>query len=261
MPRPFKNHLDSVSMPANMLDDMRMQMLIRVQGAQAFAIYVALLAAISNQGGYYAKLNDELILKVATQCQVSEEVVRRAIDSCCTLGLFDTGMAMGPKVLTSVDIQQRWLKEVTRRQVDIDRYSLIKDHMPQPQREEPEPVDPLPPPAPSQEGIYNDMRSSWMWLESMAMQHHMPREKILEFIDEFEIHCRCIDKIHDNSRAAKQHFNNWLFNKQRIQNEQSTTHKSGTQADGREQRAAAYAAAIANLAAQDDSRAATIRRS
>jgi hypothetical protein len=261
MSRPFKNHLDSIIMPVNMLDDMRLQTLIRVQGAQALGIYVALLASICGQGGYYAELNDDLSLKVATQCQVPEEVVRRVIDSCCTLGLFDTGMAMGPKVLTSADIQQRWLKEVTRRQVDIDRYSLIKDHMPQPQREEPEPADPLPPPAPSQEGIYNDMRSSWMWLESMAMQHHMEREQILNFIDEFQNHCRCIDKIHDNSRAAKQHFNNWLYNKQRIENEQSTTHKSGTQADGRQQRAAAYAAAIANLAAQDDSRATTLRRS
>lgn len=255
MGRTPQTRLEFMPVPVNLMDDIRTRSLIRSHGAQAITVYIALLAAIYSSG-YYTELTDELIRKVAEQCNTNEVAVRKVIDSCTTVGLFDRGMLYGPKVLTSPEIQSAWLTAVSRRKVDIDEHSLLIGHMPakvveQPKIEE----DIFRPSAPSQENIYNSMRTSWMWLESMAMNHHLSRDDILKYIDDFQLHCRCIEKIHDNTRTAKQHFNNWLYTQQRIDNEQSTKNKSGTQAYGREQRAAAYAAAIANLAAEDDSRA------
>lgn len=261
MGRTPQTRLNHFPVSVTLMDDLRISSLIRSHGAQCITVYIALLAAIYSQG-YYAELTDDLIRKVAEQCNVDEVAVRKVIDSCTTVGLFDRGMLYGPRVLTSPEIQSAWLRSVSRRQVDIDEHSLIIGHMPAQELEQPKiKEDIFRPSAPSQENIYNSMRTSWMWLESMAMNHHLSRDDILRYIDDFQLHCRCIEKIHDNTRTAKQHFNNWLYTQQRLENERPTTYKSGTQADGREERAASYAAAIASLAAQDDSRATEIRRS
>lgn len=255
MPRPYKRNLEHFMLPVDFARDIRVRFLLRKHGSQALAIYVAVLCAIYTNG-YYCTLDDDLVADIADQLAESQDYVRKVIDGATAIGIFDEGLATKEHILTSKSIQENYLRLVERRRgVKVEEYSLLDsttEAMPTPDAKSQGAV--ITPPKPSEQQIYDDMRASPLWLESMSRQHHINREEVVARIDEFVLSCRCNDQSHDNVRDAKQHFNNWLRIK--IKNDGTD---NNTQAAGREQRAAAYAAAIANLAAQDDGRAPAVR--
>lgn len=257
MPRPFKRTLDRFILPVDFARDIRVRFLLRNHGSQALAVYVAVLCVIYTNG-YYCQLDDELVNDIADQLAESQDYVRKVIDSATAIGIFDEQLATKEHILTSKAVQDNYLRLVERRRgLKVEEYSLLDsttEAMPTPNARSHGAV--VIPPKPSEQQIYDDMRASPLWLESMSRQHHISREQVVSRIDEFILSCRCNDQSHDNVRDAKQHFNNWL----RIQlNNKNNGTDNNTQAAGREQRAAAYAAAIANLAAQDDGRAPAVR--
>lgn len=255
MPRPFKRTLDRFILSVDFARELRVRFLLRNHGSQALAIYVAVLCAIYTNG-YYCQLDDDLVNDIADQLAESQDYVRKVIDSATAIGIFDEQLATKEHILTSKAVQENYLRLVGRRRgLKVEEYSLLDsttEAMPTPNAKAQGAV--ITPPRPSEEQIVDDMLSSPLWLESMCRQHHITREQVVARIDEFVVSCRCNDQTHNNVRDAKQHFNNWL----RIQLKNNGT-DNNTQAAGREQRAAAYAAAIANLAAQDDGCAPAVR--
>ena len=259
MPRPYKRNLEYFVLPVDFARDIRVRFLLRKHGSQALAIYVAVLCVVY-ANGYYCTLDDNLVEKIADQLAESQDYVRKVIDGATAIGIFDEGLATKEHILTSKSIQENYLRLVERRRgVKVEEYSLLDsttEEMPTPDAKAQGAV--IIPSKPSEEQIFDDMRASPLWLESMSRQHHITREEVMNNIDEFILSCRCNDQTHNNVRDAKQHFNNWLRIQIQLKSNNGTDNKQ-TQADGRQQRAADYAAALARLAAQDDGRTHNLR--
>ena len=255
MSRPFKKALDRFTLPVDFARDIRVRFLLRSHGSQALAIYIAVLCVIYAHG-YYCTLDDELVADIADQLAENKDYVRKVIDSCTAIGIFNEDMAVRQHVLTSKSVQENYLRLVERRKgLKLDEYSLIDsphEEMPKPNAKSQGAVGH--PYRPSQKKIFDDMCASPLWGEAMMREHHINKMQLAIYLDEFQNHCQCIDHIHEDTRDAKQHFNNWLRIRLKSIKNNGNNKQSGTQADGRAQRAAAFAATIAGLAAQDDSR-------
>jgi hypothetical protein len=258
MSRPYKRTLDRFILPIDFARDLRVRFLLRNHGSQALAVYVAVLCMVY-ANGYYCTLDDDLVDDIADQLAEAKDYVRKVIDSATAIGIFDEELATKEHILTSKSVQENYLRLVERRRgLKIEEYALVdspREELPTPKRDNGAAGKPY---RPSQNKIYEDMCSSPLWGEAMMREHHINKMQLAIYLDEFKNHCQCIDHIHEDTRDAKQHFNNWL--RIRLKNNNNGTNKqSGTQADGRQQRAADYAATIASLAAQDDSRNPKVR--
>lgn len=249
-----KTGLNSFMLDVDFLQDIRIRRLVKYQGGKAVAVYASLLCSIY-RNGYYKKWDQELPFAVSEYLGFNEAYVQEVINCCIQVGLFDEALWMAHQVLSSQSIQLRYkqlAKMARRTYITIDEYSLLDGTEYDTQEPAPEP-----PPDP----IHKEkLLASPIWCEQMCMKHHLDRHQLHLLINDFELDCQCRGVSHDTSKEAKQHFNNWLLTKDKVNNERSTTHKSGTQADGRQQRAADYAATIASLAAQDDSRHSAVRQ-
>ena len=59
--------------------------------------------------------------------------------------------------------------------------------------------------------LFESMRGNQAWQEeAICMRFHISREECLRRIDEFELDCRCQNKVHADLRDIYQHFSNWL---------------------------------------------------
>ena len=76
-----------------------------------------------------------------------------------------------------------------------------------------------------EEELIQDMLINHSWLELMAMRHKLSQAIIITRIQEFALDCQCRGITHTNDKEIKQHFNNWLLNKN--QNGKHANNKSG----------------------------------
>lgn len=75
------------------------------------------------------------------------------------------------------------------------------------------------------DSIKLQLQNDGYWREVMAMRFHISIQQLLLWLDEFFFDQACRGKpSHSNLRDAKQHFNNWLLVKQRIQQEKQNEH-------------------------------------
>jgi hypothetical protein len=76
-----------------------------------------------------------------------------------------------------------------------------------------------------EEELIQDMLVNHSWLELMAMRYKLSQANIITRIQEFSLDCQCRGITHTNDKEIKQHFNNWLLNKNQ-QNGKHTNNKS-----------------------------------
>ena len=73
-----------------------------------------------------------------------------------------------------------------------------------------------------------ELKSSSIWLEQMAMRYHMNVTEIVQRLDDFSLDATCRGNEHSSLNDAKAHFNNWLL-KRTENNEQSKSSKRNIQ--------------------------------
>lgn len=117
MGRPLKNGLEYFPLDTDVLENRKVQRLLRKYGCEGFAIYSAILCDIYRREGYYVRYDATYCQDIAFVLNLPEEnpgLVGEVIGYCICLGLFDADLAARESILTSAGIQMRY-REVRKR--------------------------------------------------------------------------------------------------------------------------------------------------
>lgn len=112
MPRTSSQKLDFWQFDVGLFNDIKIVDLNDRYGPLGEAIYFRILSYIAETDGYFAQLNESLLLwvyrSIGSKWIRSRQVVAEVIDYCGVCGLFDVNL-LRQNVLTSQGIQRRWL--------------------------------------------------------------------------------------------------------------------------------------------------------
>ncbi|MBO9613401.1 MAG: DUF4373 domain-containing protein [Dyadobacter sp.] len=119
MARPPKPGLEYFPKDSNMYSDRKIRRLMATHGLKGAVVYDYLLCLIYGGNGYFIRYDSELAFDIADfiGASITEKDVQDVIDSCVTLDLFDRGLYDINKVLTSTEIQERYV--VAKRSASI----------------------------------------------------------------------------------------------------------------------------------------------
>lgn len=112
MPRTSRQTLEYWQFDVGLFNDGKIVDLNDRYGPLGEAIYFRILSYIAETDGYFAQLNESLLLwvyrSIGSKWIRSRQVVAEVIDYCGVCGLFDVNL-LRQNVLTSRGIQRRWL--------------------------------------------------------------------------------------------------------------------------------------------------------
>lgn len=125
MSRPLKEGLDYFTLDCH--SDGKMRLIEAEFGLRGFAIVVKLLQKIYGELGYYCEWNEEVALLFARENGVGGNAVSQTVEAALRRGIFDYQMHERYSILTSADIQERYLHATKRRSQNLieDRYLLL----------------------------------------------------------------------------------------------------------------------------------------
>ena len=128
MARPIKNGLNYFPFDVDFFSDRKIKRLKARYGTGGITVYVYLICEIY-RSGYYIKYNDDLILDILDELNISENTTRQIINFLLSRSLFDAKLAKSDKVLTAESIQRRYqeAKKGSKREIEVEaRYWLLK---------------------------------------------------------------------------------------------------------------------------------------
>lgn len=125
MPRPNKKGFDYFSLDCSFFDDIKTRKLVRRCGADAVAVYVAILCLIFKEG-YYLVADEDLSFIVSEKTGLSEDTCDACIRACVEVGMFDSEL-FSKHIVTSHGIQRRYqsICVQSKRSSKIDEYCLV----------------------------------------------------------------------------------------------------------------------------------------
>ncbi|MBR5152171.1 MAG: DUF4373 domain-containing protein [Clostridia bacterium] len=132
MARPPKQGIDYF--PMDVQDDINIQLFRADTGMIGFAILVKLWQKIYGENGYFCRFDEDVLVLFANEHHLTPTQVKKAIDSALSRGIFDKTLYENEQILTSLDVQERFLSATKKRvspQIS-DAYSLVSGvHNPQ----------------------------------------------------------------------------------------------------------------------------------
>jgi len=235
-------------MNVDFFDDDKIALIEGEFGVKGSVIAIRLLCKIYREGYYYQWGNDECLLFARKSgADIVPNTVQEVVNGLVRRSFFDKRVFDQFGVLTSRGIQQRYFEAVKRRQkvevrrefllVDVSKYGnvqIIEPNATVPTASATETgVKPTKPskaecPAVSQQGKEEDalaaeiqqLRSSPLWLENVAMRFKLSIEQVDQRISDFMIDCRSRGtEKHESIQEAKRHFNDWLRIQLNVQNQ------------------------------------------
>lgn len=186
MPRKVKTGLDYIPVDVDLFADVQVRRLIKCQGGKAVAVYTYLLCGIY-RNGYYMKWERESPFAVSEALGFDEAFVSETVERMAQIGLLDAGMFRNKKVLTSRQIQLRYLRELgrLRRMGAISEYSLLDSpHL-------------------------AAMQGSPLWLARIRRDYRLNDDDLDELLGEWSKSVMDHDERHATVQEAKRHFENW----------------------------------------------------
>ena len=115
MARPSKQGIDYFPMDVDFLSDIKTRKILRACGAQSIAILICLLCNIYRDTGYYILWDGDLPFLVADEVGTNEGVVVEVVKKAVQVGFFDKNKFEKYSILTSLGIQNRFIKASERR--------------------------------------------------------------------------------------------------------------------------------------------------
>ena len=127
MARPKKKGLDYFPVDTNILQNKKVRRLKRRAGHVAIVLYLQILCDCY-ANSYFAKWNDDYRLELSESLEIQEDEVEKLVRLMVDLNLFDRAMFENNHVLTSVNMQERYIAAkahfVTNNEIDTT-YLLI----------------------------------------------------------------------------------------------------------------------------------------
>lgn len=124
----IKKGLDYFCFTTDYFTDLKVKRLRRLCGNNGLLVCIYLVNEAYRVVGYALKVCEELILDIAENFRIEEVEVQNIIDACCKVGIFDAGIYRKCEVLTSAEIQERFVatcRKLGRRNVEIVKDLLL----------------------------------------------------------------------------------------------------------------------------------------
>lgn len=128
MARPIKKGLDYFPFDVDFFSDRKIKRLRAKFGTDGLAVYIYLLCEIY-RSSYFIENNDDLILDISDEVNISENATRQIIDFLLSRSLFNDTLAKSDKVLTAESVQRRYqeARKGSKREVEVEAgYWLLK---------------------------------------------------------------------------------------------------------------------------------------
>ena len=128
MARPMKNGLTYFPFDVDFFTDKKIKRLRAKYGADGIAVYMYLLCEIY-RSGYYIEYDEDLILDISDELNLSEGSTTQIMNYLLSRSLFDETLAKSVKVLTAASIQRRYqeAKKGSKRDIVVERdYWLLQ---------------------------------------------------------------------------------------------------------------------------------------
>ena len=128
MARPMKNGLTYFPFDVDFFTDKKIKRLRAKYGADGIAVYMYLLCEIY-RSGYYIEYDEDLILDISDDLNLSEGSTTQIMNYLLSRSLFDETLAKSVKVLTAASIQRRYqeAKKGSKRDIVVERdYWLLQ---------------------------------------------------------------------------------------------------------------------------------------
>lgn len=128
MGRQTKKGLDYF--PLDVVLDTKLSLIKAEFGLLGFGIVIRLFQYIYAENGYYMEWSQDVALMFASNEQVGVNVVSEVINACLKRGIFDQNKFKEFGILTSNDIQERYLEATNRRigEKICDEYAVLNAH-------------------------------------------------------------------------------------------------------------------------------------
>ena len=234
MARPRKIGLDYFPLDVDFFDDEKIVAISGEFGLKGELTAIKLLCAVY-RNGYYIEWTDMLKMKMLRSLPgMSVDLLDSILNRLVRWAFFDKTLFDSVRILTSRGIQKRYFNSVKKRLPETEYpYLLISvpsntvpkdgkkkdDKVPEPKkviskttRQERTGDKPMP-----VEDEAELMKHDAVWAEPVCMRFHLNTEQMNKLLDDFVLHCKCIEKTHDDISDAKRHFCLWLNAKQNQQ--------------------------------------------
>ena len=121
MARPRKPGLSYFPFDIDFFLDKKIKRLRAKYGNDGVMVYVYLLCEIY-RSGYYIEYDEDLILDVSDDLNISENETRQIMNYLLSRSLFDDKLAKSVKVLTAASIQRRyqWIKKSGKTDIEVE---------------------------------------------------------------------------------------------------------------------------------------------
>ncbi len=109
MARPKKTGLDYFALDVDFFSNFKVKKITKALGSGSASVLIFLLCEIYRIKGYYIEIDEELSWFASDTLKVSEDYVYQVIYKAVDVNFFDKSL-FEKKILTSTEIQSRWIK-------------------------------------------------------------------------------------------------------------------------------------------------------
>ena len=115
MARPTSRGVDYFPLDVGFISDIKVKKIIMSCGPQSIAVLIYILSTIYKEEGYYMKATDDETSLIAFDTMLTNDYIKEVINKSCEVDFFSLTMFKKYKILTSIGIQNRYLKITERR--------------------------------------------------------------------------------------------------------------------------------------------------
>lgn len=128
MARPRKKGLDYFPFDVDFFSDKKIKRLRARYGNDGILVYIYLLCEIY-RSGYYIDYDEDLVLDVSDELNISENETKQIMNYLLSRSLFDDTLAKSVKVLTAASVQRRYqeAKKYCKTDIEVeDKFWVLK---------------------------------------------------------------------------------------------------------------------------------------
>ena len=115
MARPTSRGVDYFPLDVGFISDIKVKKIIMSCGSQSIAVLIYILSTIYKEEGYYMRATDDETSLIAFDTMLTNDYIKEVINKACEVDLFSLTMFKKYKILTSIGVQNRYLKITERR--------------------------------------------------------------------------------------------------------------------------------------------------
>lgn len=120
MARPLKTGLEYYPKDTDTFGKRKILRLLNEYGCTGYTTYDAIVCEIYGGNGYYTSFTNDFCFDIGFTLKQPEKLVAEIIQYCAEIGLFDRQLLEQKQILTSCDIQQRFMEIMKRSRPQIN---------------------------------------------------------------------------------------------------------------------------------------------